>query len=584
MRKVMYGVVLSVLLSGSTLVLVACHAGDNDAAGLAKELSDPIRREHSASNLTRIYTKALADQNGNRAHPDVKEIADAIIQPLVDTYVAHPEDNQNRTAILSLLREMRDPRAWPALKEALKWRAEVSEEQAISAAQTIQQTPFTDDQKPAIVTAIAESLANVQDARPVDNRMRIEFIRALGNMQHASATEALVTVATRQSENQNFLINILAFEQLAKIHAESSVPALVKGLYLFDTKAPQRRSNDVAALGLVAVGTPSLQPLLDTLAGTNADANGIAEQYLAAVRAANPAAAAMMDVRMITAADATYTLGELGMPEAIDALIAETAVVDDTSDATKAIASARRLGGAIGLARIHRQDADTARVRTAIRSVYDKADKQTRMQILRAMQHVMDPGLQAFLLDVAKAPEDELPDIRVIALNAFSMFANGAEAARAQALIAAEPGAEVVGAEAPADDEEAPPAGLKELFTTQNAKALAVAVECNEDVACYIRKLSDHDGAVAQKAAYMLARFGRGNPAAITALIGAIASNDAKVRGDALYALDFITDAGSQAAVDRITALQHTEEGRAIWNQIKTLALATSSRIRHRTH
>jgi hypothetical protein len=583
MRKVVYGVVVSVLLSSTMLALVACHADENDPVGLAKELTDPVRRQHSTSNLTRIYTKVLADKNGNRQDPAVMEVTNAIIGPLVDIYIGHPEDNQTRTAVLSLLREMRDPRSLPVLKEALKWRAEVSEEQAISAAQTIQQTPFTDAQKPELVSAIADALASVQDARPVDNRMRIEFIRALGNMQHSSATDALVAVATRQSESQNFLINILAFEQLAKIHADSSVPALVKGLYLFDTKAPQRRANDVAALGLVGVGCAALPPLLEVLGGTNADANAIATQYLAAVRAANPAAADMMDIRMITASDATYTLGELGLPQAIDPLIAETAVVDETNPATQAISGARRLGGAIGLARIHRADADSERIRVAIRAVYDKADKQTRMQVLRAMQHLMDPGIQPFLLDTAKAPESELPDIRVIALNAFSMFANGAEAAQAQALIAAEPGADPGGAEPAGDDEEAPPAGLKELFTTQNAKALTVAVECNEDLACYIRKLADRDAMVARKAAYMIARYGRGNAGAITALIAKLDTNDATVRGDVLYALDQIADAGSQPAVERIEALQRVEEGRASWNQIKTLALATAGRLRART-
>jgi hypothetical protein len=275
-----------------------------------------------------------------------------------------------------------------------------------------------------------------------------------------------------------------------------------------------------------------------------------------------------MDVRMLGAGDATYTLGELGMPEAFDALLAETNVSDDTNAATKAISNSRRLGGAIGLARLHRRPGDTDRIRTAMQGVYEKADKQTRMQILRAMQHLMDPGVQPFLLNIAKSPEEELPDLRVIALNAFSMFANAAEAAQARAVIAAEPGA---------DD-----GGFKTLFTEQNDKALTVAAECNEDVACYVRKLGDRDGAVAQKAAYMLARYGQNNAAAITALIAQVGSSDAKVRGDVLYALDHCADTGSAAAVTRIEELQRAEEGRAIWNQVKTLALATASRLRHR--
>jgi hypothetical protein len=567
--KVLLTVLLTALV-GSTVAL-GCHADDNDPAGQARELSDPVRRAHAIGNLTRLYTKALADASGDRNNPAVKAMADTIVQPLVDTYLQHPEDNQSRQKILNLLKEMRDVRSWPALKEALKWRAEVSEEQAITAAQTIQFLPLDDAKKPEVAQSLADALASVADARPVDNRMRIEFIRALGNLNHPSATDALVAVAVRQSESQSFLINLLAFEQLAKLGAPSSIPALVKGLYMYDPKAPQRRANDVAALGLVRVGRASIEPVLAALAGNNQDANALMASYLEAMRAQNPVAASMTNVATLVAAEATYTLGEIGDRSVVDVLVRETETRPAANDEpSKAIAGARRLGGAIALARIYRNPEDTPRIRAAIQSVYRQADKPTRMQVLRAMQHLIDEGSQPFLLEVARTREDELPDLRIIALNAYAMLATKAEAAQARAVIAREPG--------PDADEP----GFKTVFIDQNDKALSVAEECDVDVACYIRKLDDRDPKVARKAAYMLARLGRGNPQVLSALVAKIGHQDATVRGDVLYAVDYVAERGSPEAIAKIEELARTEEGRSIWTQTKTLALTTAARLRMR--
>ena len=180
----------------------------------------------------------------------------------------------------------------------------------------------------------------------------------------------------------------------------------------------------------------------------------------------------------------------------------------------------------------------------------------------------LDPQVQPFLLTVARTAEDELPDIRVIALNAFSMLANAAEAQQARALIEREPGPE--------------DGGFKTTFTTQNDKALTAAAECNEDLQCWIRKLSDRDKEIRSKAAYMIARYGRGNPAAITALVAKLDDNEETVRGDVLYALDFVADHGSPEAVQKIMDMKAHEEGRAIWAHVKPLALPTAGRLRLR--
>ena len=52
-----------------------------------------------------------------------------------------------------------------------------------------------------------------------------------------------------------------------------------------------------------------------------------------------------------------------------------------------------------------------------------------------------------------------------------------------------------------------------------------------------------------------------------------------EVRGDILYALDFVATSGSAEAVAKIEAIRKNEEGRAIWNHTKDLALAVSARM-----
>jgi len=79
--------------------------------------------------------------------------------------------------------------------------------------------------------------------------------------------------------------------------------------------------------------------------------------------------------------------------------------------------------------------------------------------------------------------------------------------------------------------------------------ALETAQECHDDLSCYIGKLDDDEPLVVRKAAYMIARYGRGNDDAIAALVEILDHRATPVRGDALYALDAIATSGSAAGV-----------------------------------
>ncbi|MFO0680810.1 MAG: hypothetical protein U0234_02110 [Sandaracinus sp.] len=580
------------LLRGALLVLtlagaVGCHADENDPAGQAGELGDGVRRANAIANISRIYTTALAHADGNRAADEPHRVADVTVGPLTDTFLQHSEDHNGRRDIIALLAEMRDPRSLPALIEALNWQPEINEEDAIAAARTIATLELDDAQKGQVITALDHALGQVRQARGVDNRMRIEFLRALGTLGDPRGTPALSRTMLLQSENQDFLINRLACEQLGRLADPTSIPALIQALYLFGPNNPAMRMNDMASMALVRIGRPAMQPLLDTLAGSNAEANQIATQYIAAVRQRDADAAAQMSVGSIVAGEASYALGQLGFREAIDPLIAQTQQIDQgespTSVEEDASDEAHMAAAALALVSINREESDSQRIRDALINVYNRLNPEarpghaSRAQMLVAFQHLNDPGLLPFLLQKAQpAPrgQDDDPNVRILAFRAYALMANDAEMANLQRILASEP-------EGDSRDGFLDVVGDLAAGSTDDASrpAFAAAHECNTDVSCWATKLTDSNSWVVRKACYMLARYGRGNEAAITALVGQLGNSSEEVRGEVLYALDFVSTQGSPAAVARIDELHQQEQGRAIWTHTESLFLAVQARL-----
>ncbi|MCA9581532.1 MAG: HEAT repeat domain-containing protein [Myxococcales bacterium] len=545
------------VLLASLVLFPACHADENDPAGQAKELSDPVRREYATGNLQRLYTSALGQHGGDRNAPPVKAIADASVEQLVKTYVDHPEDTQNGTHIIRLLAEMRDPRALPAFLQALKWRAEVNEEHAQTAAEVLPKIQWSEAQKSQIVQALGEALERVTGARGADNRMRNAFIRALGDFGDKAAVPALTTIALRQSEEQNFLFNRLAIEQLGKIGDPASVPTFLKGLVLFSPSNPGMRVNDVAAEALVRIGRPAFQPLVDMMEGKNDEVNALARAYIEAVRQRDPNAAKQMSPRMVTGAEASFALGALGFPEALEPLLKEAASSD----------YARRLNAAIATARLDVTGDRLEQVRALLQDVYKAAEEPAhKAQMLAVMRHLYNPDLIPFFMEVAKDTANEHPVVRLKAVEAVALLADKGEAT---ALLAHIEGA---GSDPYRDD-----------YKKEHASSLQAAVECDTDLACWTKKLEDSDKAVVRKAVYMLGRLGRGKDAAIKALVSKLDSSDLQVRLAVVAALDRIAVKGSPEAVEVIDGLREKEQGQSIWNNFSREALPVQARLRNRS-
>ena len=540
---------------------LGCHAAKDDPEGQAEELADPVRRENAIFNLQQIYTETLAANGGDRSSEPVQAVADVVVGPLTEAYLNYPEDRINGLAILDLLAEMQDPRSLPALLEALNWRTEVSEDHAIRSAQTIQTIEVPAAERGKVIEALGRSLERITGARPEDNKMRVSMIRALGSLEDRGATEILTAIATKQDENQNFLINRLAAQQLGELRDPSAIPALIKCLFLFAPNRPDLRMNDVAAEALILIGRPSLQPLLRVLDGKDETANAIAKHYIGAIKARRPDLATRMTVRQVTGGEASFALGALGFSEALEPLLQEAASSD----------TARKLNAAIALVRVDVPDAQKERVRSTLKKVYGSLPKtfegvRMRGQLLAVITHMYDAQMMPFIYEQA-ADRKANPELRLIAVQNYALLANQAEAAKLSSLIDSEKRSEE--------------GGYREKFA-ENDPVLKLAKECDTSVDCWVSKAGSAESATARKGSYMLGRYAEGNEQAIDALVGQLGSEELGVRLAALMATDQIAVRGSSAAVSKIDELRTREEGQSVWARFRGEALPIQARLRSR--
>jgi HEAT repeat protein len=531
---------------------LGCHADDNDPAGQAQELDDPVRREHALARLATIQAQRLVAAKGDRSAAPLREFNEVTHAQLVKTYLEHPEDNQSGIKIMQLMSEMREPRTLPALLKALDWRTEVTEDHAVSAANTLAVLPVAADKRGEVVTAIAAALKRVQGARGVDNRMRKGFIEVLGKLGDKRAIPTLVEVALRQDPSQNFLFNKLAVQQLIGMPDESSVEPLVKALYMFDVNQPLMRMEEDAEAALIAIGRPALAPLMKAARGENPEVNRLVELSIEAFRRKDPEQAAKLNKQTLIAREAVLTLGRLGQREALPLMLSETNADDPE----------RRITGALALVGIAGTAGDPKAIVAAIDKVYDKAEKQARPQLLVAMRHLYNDEVMPKLLAVAKTTETELPPVQMYGWVSYALLANRSEAKQLGPIL---------------DREELIAGQLKDYRVTIKA-----AEQCDTAVPCWQDKLKDKDKVIVRKAANMLARYGRGNAAAVAALVPLLGHADLEVRNEALSALDAVALRGSPEAVKKIDELRTAEAGRSIWTNFSREALPTRSRLQLR--
>ncbi len=93
---------------------------ENDPKTWVKRLDDPAQRANSIKRLTQFFEDDMTKASNNASSPAVKELLDAIVDPLTKQYTAGGLDDKTRTDLVKFLAETHDPRTQPALAKALK--------------------------------------------------------------------------------------------------------------------------------------------------------------------------------------------------------------------------------------------------------------------------------------------------------------------------------------------------------------------------------------------------------------------------------------------------------------------------------
>ena len=200
---------------------------------------------------------------------------------------------------------------------------------------------FLGDMKaPQAVAGLAAAAEKPLPIKSQANQVRVAAVRALARIKDKGATAALTKVLTTSADEQDFLLNKTAALALAEIKDPAAIPALLKGLFMTG-----RGSNlfQECRLALVGIGDASIAPLIDLLEGRNKDVATMAKElnfdeltpgvvpYKAAYvlgdfRSAK-AVPALLNVLKRSKigpehSQALLSLGNTGTPDAVDALVA----------------------------------------------------------------------------------------------------------------------------------------------------------------------------------------------------------------------------------------------------------------------
>jgi HEAT repeat protein len=444
---------LAALVTLGAFAIVGCAGDPNDPRTWAKKLKN-LREQREA--LQRL------------ANMDVEK-ARAAVPELLELYrESHSPEH------LEALVRYRDDRTKPAFIEALDYSDDDFDRATIAAG------VLGDMRSKEAVEPLIKAAEKPLPIKSRANSTKLAAIRALVKIGDRRAVPTLTKILTTSAGEQDFLLNQKAALGLAEFRDPSTVPALIKGLFMTG-----RGTNifQECRLALVRIGDRAVSPVIDLLEGRNAEVRQMAKElkfdeftpgvvpYKAAIvlgdLRAKKAVGALQTRLKAPAKGGEHTailiaLGQIGTPEAVATLI------ELLKDAKASVAERAAAADALYLS------GDKRAVPTLLeiaRTGYVKSDRGERASDLRATAAI----------DVA----------RIAGREHFEAF---------KALADKETEAQGVFGEA--------------------LDRMQVANQCGEDLACYGKTLNDPSWTRAEKAAFALGFSGRKE--AIPMLLGAL--------------------------------------------------------------
>jgi HEAT repeat protein len=433
MRTPTLALSLASLLALSSL---ACQGDPNDPMTWAKQLKDLRTQKEALDNLAKMDVE--------KARPAVP----ALIELYQDT---------KRPEHLEALARYKDDRTKPLLIAALDYTDDDFDRATISAG-VLGEMKATDAVDP-LIKALEKPLPIKSRA----NNARLAALRALVKIGDKRAVPALMKILTTSADEQDFALNQKAALGLAELRDPQSIPALLKGLFMTGRGT---QTFQECRLGLVRIGQPSVEPLVQLLQEKNADVQDMATKLK--FDEATPG---------VVPHKAAIVLGDLRAKSAVPALIARLHGKGKGGE---------HLAELIALGYIATPDA----VDAILGVLKDgKADPGERASAVDALYLSGDRRAVPTLLEVAKSgyvtvDGQKASDLRASAAIALSRIAGKETFETFKALV---------------DKEEEAQGQFGLAFDR-----MLVANECGEDVACYGKKLTDPSWTRAEKAAFAI--------------------------------------------------------------------------------
>ena len=237
---------VSVVL-GLAVSALACSGDPNDPETWAKQLKN-LRTQKEALDH-------LANMDVEKARPAVPA--------LVDLY-----KDTHRPEHLEALARYKDERTKPILIEALDYSDDDFDRTTIAAG-VLGDMKATD-----AVDALIKAAEKPLPVKSRANNAKLAAMRALVRIGDRRATPTLMKILGTSADEQDFALNQKAALGLAELRDPASVPALIKGLFMTGRGA---NIFQECRLGLVRIGAPAVDPLIEALEEKNADLQSMAK-------------------------------------------------------------------------------------------------------------------------------------------------------------------------------------------------------------------------------------------------------------------------------------------------------------------
>lgn len=551
----------AVTLAGAGVLLTGCD-DESQPDYWIKKLDDPGKRPAAIKRLTQFYEDGLTKNNNNREAPELKALLDKIVGPMTQQYVKGDLDEKTRIDLLKALAGTRDPKAKDAIIKAITDFAagKANHEEMTQAATYVKVLKLKEASGPLLdaFTKIKVSdktlgppFKATRDAMLAipDPAWKPKLIELLNRPMPMVDPQKADKAALDTAKNENYWQTVSA-ELLGELQAAEAVKPLFKAVML-----PEKQSlAATSVVALVKIGKPAVVPLLDVLAGKDAEMNELVKNAPAERKYAHIQNAALV-------------LGTIGRAEARDPMISALNTTDN--DAVRALIGRE----------MSKLPASPEAIR-ALETAFEKVAVDTlippgepaKIVIAASAEKFMDSSIvpwllkQVNVLKTAKGQKEDIDNIQAALLQTAMKLMKKDQLDEVKRSVDAE-------------GDDLTKKGFGQVSGLLNA--------CADNAGCYLAKLADpgvqekNDQFVGVKAAYMLGALGNeGTKAEIVKQLGKI-KNDA-IKFEALNAIDHLSPNGDKKIADELQAILDEQSSRGKETPVDPAMRQIISRLRTR--